>query len=56
MENMTINDALNQIGKELAKLPDNEIGNATNHFLGIINGMAIAIEMRNAKAAKDGAA
>ena len=42
MENMSKAEALAQIGAVLARLPDSEIRDATNHLIGIINGMAIA--------------
>lgn len=54
MEKMTKAEALAQIGAVLARLPDSEIRDATNHLIGIINGMAIAVEMQKAK--DDGAA
>ena len=55
MENMSKAEALAQIGAVLARLPDSEIRDATNHLIVIINGMAIAAEMRKAKE-DDGAA
>ena len=54
MENMTRAEALSQISEVLARLPDSEIRDATNHLIGIINGMAMAAELRKAK--DDGAA
>jgi hypothetical protein len=54
MENMSRAEALSQIGAVLAQLPDSELRDATNHLIGIINGMAIAMGMQKTK--DDGAA
>ena len=54
MEEMTRAEALSQISEVLARLPDSDIRDATNHLIGIINGMAMAAELRKAK--DDGAA
>lgn len=49
MENMTRAEALNEISEVLARLPDDEIWDATNHLVGIINGMVMAAELRKTK-------
>ncbi len=54
MEKLTREEALTQIGEVLQRIPEAQIRDATNHLIGIINGMAIANEMRQAK--DDGAA
>ena len=46
---MTHDEAVNEISEVLKRIPPNEIKDATNHLIGIINGMAIANEMRKAK-------
>lgn len=48
---MTHDEAVNEISEVLKRIPPNEIKDATNHLIGIINGMAIANEMRKAKEA-----